>query len=252
MFRRRTKRADRPDNDAAADGASGSDAVVEAREPDSEQVGEEHGPWDSTEVPDPPEGGDGMLDLGSVRVPIPDGAQIQVEVEPTGTVSSVHLVTEDGRITVAAFAAPRSAGLWREVAAELAQGLRADEAQVSIEDGPWGREVLGVNQAGAIRFLGADGPRWMVRCVAAGPDAAATALGETARQVLRETVVVRGDEPLPVRTALAVTIPPVLAEQLALLRQQAAEQAVEQAGQVGGGYSAMQELTNRPGSEPSR
>jgi hypothetical protein len=192
----------------------------------------EHGPWDSSEVDEVAEGEpDGLLDLGSVRIPIVEGSQIQVEMEDSGVLRSVHLITEDGRITVAAFAAPRSAGLWREVAAELAQGLRADQAQVTVGEGPWGREVLGVSPTGAMRFLGADGPRWMVRCVAAGPPSTADALLETAREVLRDTVVVRGDEPLPVRTALPVTLPEVLAQQLEAARQQAAAQLATEADQ---------------------
>ena len=35
-------------------------------------------------------------------------------------------------------------GQWREVAGELADTLRNDNATVSIEDGPWGRELYGV------------------------------------------------------------------------------------------------------------
>lgn len=203
------------------------------------------GPWDSSEV-DPPEDGDGRLDLGSVRVPMPEGGQVQVEMEVSGAVRSVHLVTADGRITVAAFAAPRSPGQWREVAAELSQGLRADQAQVTVEDGPWGREVLGIGPAGAMRFLGVDGPRWMVRCVAAGPASTVSALAVTAREVLADTVVVRGDEPLPVRTTLPVTLPAVLAEQLEGARAQAVEQAArsaaeQQTGDPAGGASALQQ-----------
>ena len=203
------------------------------------------GPWDSSEV-DPPQDGDGRIDLGSVRVPVPEGAQIQVEMETSGEVRSVHLVVETGRITVAAFAAPRSPGQWREVAAELAQGLRADQAQVTVEDGPWGREVLGVGPAGAMRFLGVDGPRWMVRCVAAGPASTVAALAETAREILADTVVVRGDEPLPVRTTLSVPLPEVLAQQLEGARAQAAEQAARAAdeqhtGDPAGGASALQQ-----------
>lgn len=212
------------------------------------------GPWDSSEV-DPPAEGDGRIDLGSVRVPVPDGGQIQVEMETSGEVRSVHLVVEAGRITVAAFAAPRSPGQWREVAAELAQGLRADQAQVTVEDGPWGREVLGVGPAGAMRFLGTDGPRWMVRCVAAGPASTEAALAEIAREILADTVVVRGDEPLPVRTTLPVTLPEVLAQQLEGARAQAAEQAAraadeQQTGDPAGGASAMQQAQSGVPGQP--
>lgn len=248
MFGRRGKKdAERgPEVDLVEDG----DVDLEDGDVDLED-GDVAGPWDSSEV-DPPADGDGRLDLGSVRVPVPEGGQIQVEMEPSGAVRSVHLVVGPGRITVAAFAAPRSPGQWREVAAELAQGLRADQARVTVEDGPWGREVLGIGPGGAMRFLGVDGPRWMVRCVAAGPASTVAALAVTAREVLADTVVVRGDEPLPVRTTLPVTLPEVLAQQLEGARAQAAEQAARSAaeqetGDPAGGASALQQVQ---GGEP--
>lgn len=223
MFGRRSKKDEgTPRVDSAAEEDLAGDDHTNEDLANEDEGG--RGPWDSSEV-DPPEDGDGRLDLGSVRVPVPEGSQIQVEMEISGAVRAVHLVVEAGRITVAAFAAPRSSGQWREVAAELAQGLRADQSQVTIEDGPWGREVLGVGSSGALRFLGVDGPRWMVRCVAVGPLATAEPLAEAARDVLSDTVVVRGDEPLPVRTALPVTLPELLAQQLEAARLQAVEQA---------------------------
>ena len=60
-----------------------------------------------------------------------------------GVPSAVWVVTPNGRFTIAAYAAPKTPGLWREVATELADSLRKDVAKVSIEDGPWGREVVG-------------------------------------------------------------------------------------------------------------
>ncbi|MCQ4122269.1 DUF3710 domain-containing protein [Rhodococcus tibetensis] len=171
------------------------------------------------------------LDLGSVLVPMPQGAQLQVEMAPDGSPQAVHLVTQHGRVTVAAYAAPKSPGQWREVAGDLAESLRGDNAAVSIENGPWGREVVAVTPNADLRFIGVDGYRWMVRCVVAGPSGANTAdsdLVATARAILRDTVVKRGTEPHPVRTPLPVVLPQVLAEQLAAAHQQ--QLAQQQAG----------------------
>ena len=182
--------------------------------------GSADGPYDESEV-DVAEGeGDGRLDLGSVRLPLVEGAQIQVELEESGDLRALHLLTEVGRITVAAFAAPRTEGMWREVVGELAQSLKDDGAVVRFEDGLWGREVVGVGEAATLRFIGVDGPRWMVRCVAAGPEETQEPLTELARSVLQDTVVVRGVEPMPVRTPLPVALPAVLAQQLEQARQQ--------------------------------
>ncbi|MGW0025120.1 DUF3710 domain-containing protein [Rhodococcus sp. NPDC003383] len=163
------------------------------------------------------------LDLGSVLVPIPPGGQIQVEMAQNGAPQAVHLVTQYGRITVTAYAAPKSPGQWREVAGELADTLRNDNATVSIEDGPWGRELHGVTPNADLRFIGVDGYRWMIRCVVAGPSGAVAAnapLVEIARAVVADTVVRRGTDPHPVRTPLPVVLPKALAEQLAAAAQQ--------------------------------
>ena len=188
----------------------------------------EGGPWDVTEVEGDTQDPATVLDLGSVRVPMPAGAQVQVEMTDQGGVRSVHVGLPAGRITVAAFAAPRSPGQWREVAGELAAQLRADGSEVAIQDGPWGREVLGTTATTAMRFVGVDGPRWMVRCVVASAPDAADDLAATAREVLAETVVSRGAEPLPVRTPLPVVLPEPLVEQLRAAQAQAAQQAAAQ------------------------
>ncbi|MBF6128743.1 DUF3710 domain-containing protein [Nocardia brasiliensis] len=165
---------------------------------------------------------DQRLDLGSVILPVPQGGQLQVEMTPDGAPQAVHLATEHGRITVAAYAAPKSAGQWRTVAADLADSLRKDGSRVAVETGPWGRELLAVTDGADLRFIGVDGPRWMVRLVAAGPSGAAndgSPLVAAARAILRETVIRRGDDPLPVREPLPVVLPQELAEQLAAAHQ---------------------------------
>ena len=195
---------------------------------------ESEGPYDITEIDsdDPTTGRDGQrLDLGSVLVPMPTGGQLQVEMAPNGSPQAVHLVTEHGRITVAAYAAPKSPGQWREVVAELAQSLRDDNSAVSVENGPWGRELAAVTANMDLRFIGVDGPRWMVRCVVAGPSGSTAAnapLVAIARDILRDTVVNRGSEPHPVRTPLPVVLPQVLAEQLAAAHEQQLAAAQQQ------------------------
>jgi hypothetical protein len=181
------------------------------------------GPFEIEDFDDPEVATVGRLDLGSVLIPLPAAGQVQVELSPTGVPSTVWVVTPNGRFTIAAYAAPKSAGLWREVATELAESLRKDSAQVSIETGPWGREVVG-SAAGALRFIGVDGYRWMVRCVVNGSHESVAALVVEARSALADTVVRRGDTPLPVRTPLPVQLPEPMAAQLAAAAEQAAQQ----------------------------
>ncbi|MEU4313700.1 DUF3710 domain-containing protein [Nocardia sp. NPDC024068] len=212
-------------------GAAYSDAYDAAiDDPDTEP--HRRGPYDYDDVAEVLENfADTRLDLGSVIVPVPPGGQLQVEMTPQGTPQAVHLATEHGRITVAAYAAPKSKGQWRTVAADLAESLRKDNARVSVEKGPWGRELVAATEGADLRFIGVDGYRWMIRLVAAGPSgstAAGSPLVAAARQVLSETIIRRGTDALPVREPLPVVLPQQLAEQLTAAHQQQAEQQAQQ------------------------
>jgi hypothetical protein len=192
------------------------------------------GPFDIDDFDDAATAAQGRLDLGSVLIPMPEAGQVQVELTEVGVPSAVWVVTPNGRFTIAAYAAPKTAGLWREVATELADSLRKDVPKVSIEDGPWGREVVGVSkaeqnqQAGVVRFIGVDGYRWMIRCVVNGPQDKIAPLADEARNALADTVIRRGDTPLPVRTPLPVQLPEPMAAQLRAAAEQAAQQQAQQ------------------------
>ncbi|GAB0106241.1 DUF3710 domain-containing protein [Nocardia sp. JMUB6875] len=234
-----------------------SDEYVEEEFDEEPARGPQTGPFDYEDVAKRLEAiAEQRLDLGSVIVPVPPGGQLQVEMTPDGTPQAVHLATQHGRITVAAYAAPKTSGQWRSVAADLADTLRKDGATVSVVQGPWGRELHAVTQGADLRFIGVDGYRWMVRLVAAGPTGAAddnSPLVSAARAVLSETVVRRGDEPLPVREPLPVVLPQELADQLAAAHQQqlAAQQQAMQAQMAAmqGGPAFQPE---QPPTEPRR
>ncbi|MEV3904153.1 DUF3710 domain-containing protein [Mycobacterium sp. NPDC050551] len=213
------KRKSRDDIEAESSEAA---AAAEAAEAELE------GPFDIDDFDDPAVAEQGRLDLGSVLIPMPAAGQVQVELNEGGVPSAVWVVTPNGRFTVAAYAAPKSTGLWREVAGELADSLRKDSAEVRIQDGPWGREVVGT-ASGVVRFIGVDGYRWMIRCVVNGVAESVDALAEEARTALRDTVVRRGDTPLPVRTPLPIQLPEPMAAQL---RAAAAAQSGEQQPQA--------------------
>lgn len=169
------------------------------------------GPYDEA---DAPHDDVSRLDLGSMLLPMPDDTQLQVEVDEAGPVRAVHLRTALGQLTVTPFAAPRSGGLWAEVAAEIASQSRGDGTAVEELRGAWGREVHVVTEHTTLRYVGVDGPRWLLRGVAAGPDQSHQELVELLYDVLRETVVVRGAEALPPRSPLPITLPEPMAAQV--------------------------------------
>jgi hypothetical protein len=199
--------------------------------PDADDAGDGDldGPYDIEDFDDESVATVGRLDLGSVLIPLPDAGQVQVELSQQGVPSAVWVMTPNGRFTIAAYAAPKSASLWRDVATELADSLRKDVARVSIQDGRWGREVVGSPDgsqpdAGVVRFIGVDGYRWMIRCVINGPADKVDLLADEARKALSDTVVRRGETPLPVRTPLPVELPEPMANQLRAAAEQAAAQ----------------------------
>ncbi|MBB4904929.1 DUF3710 domain-containing protein [Actinophytocola algeriensis] len=169
------------------------------------------GPHDEADAPD-----DGLnrLDLGSVRLPVPDGAQLQVEMDQNRAVRAVHVVTPVGQLTVNAYAAPKSGGLWREVCGELAEQLRGDGAKVRSSAGEWGQELVAALGEVSLRFIGVDGPRWMLRGVVAGPPDLADQSTHALYDLVRGTVVVRGTQPMPVRTPLPIELPPSIAQHI--------------------------------------
>ncbi len=212
-------------DDAGADPDGGTDAEGVAGDTDEGDAGDgrSDGPYDVSEAPD-----DGLarMDLGSIRLPVPDGSQVQVEMDQASqTVRAVHVVTGYGQVTVTAYAAPRSGGLWREVSQELADQLRSDGARVTLGRGEWGMELSAVVNDVALRFVGVDGPRWMLRGVIAGPQSEAATAPDVLRSIVRSTVVDRGADPMPVRTPLPITLPEAVAAHVAgQARQQQGQQ----------------------------
>jgi hypothetical protein len=202
------RRSGRPEADAYHAYDEDRDAAITG---DVFDVPEAWGPYDESEAPD-----DGVprLDLGCVRMPVPADSQLQVEVDPSGPVRAVHVVTPSGQVTVSAYAAPRSGGLWREVCGELAGELREQGAVVRSSAGAWGQELVAAMNDLTLRFIGVDGPRWMLRGVVAGPAHLAEQATATLHELIGGTVVVRGTAPMPVRTPLTIQLPPAIAEHI--------------------------------------
>jgi hypothetical protein len=173
--------------------------------------GYDEGPYDEADAPD-----DGLarLDLGSVRLPLPPDAQVQVEMDPEGPLRAVHVLTPNGRFTIGAYAAPRSGTLWPEISRELAEQLHGDGARVRRENGEWGTELVAFVNEVLLRFVGVDGPRWMLRAVSAGAKETSAKAAEELRDIVRGTIVVRGDQPMPVRTPLPFELPEQIAQHI--------------------------------------
>lgn len=193
------------------------------------------GPFDIEDFDDDVVATQGRHDLGAVLIPQNDTAELAVEVNQQGVPTMVWMVTPNGRYNVTAYAAPKTGSLWREVATEVADSLRKETSQVSIEDGPWGREVVGLMTNGpepvVMRFIGVDGYRWMIRGAAIGAPDNAKSIAQDLRTALADTVVRRGDTPQPVRNMLPLQLSEALVDRLRARAEQMVAETVQQVGE---------------------
>lgn len=162
------------------------------------------GPWDVSAVTDR----DGYLQLGSLWVPALEGLMFTFEMDQSQSqVTAVQVVRGDSTMQVQAFAAPRSSGLWDEIRAEIAGGVRERGATVTEQEGDLGTELFVEVDGSAMRFIGVDGPRWFLRGVLSGAAAADEQAAAPLREVFERIVVDRGQEPMGPRELLSLALP---------------------------------------------
>jgi hypothetical protein len=179
----------------------------------TDDAGPDIGPYDISEAPDGVE----RLDLGSLHIPAIDGVEVRVQADPDGQVQQVVLVYGESALQLGVFAAPRSEGIWVDVRSEIRKSLFDDGVAVEEIDGEYGVElrarVRTPDGLTDLRFVGVDGPRWMVRGVYQGKAALDPAAAEPLLECLHGLVVDRGKEAKPVREPLALRLPREVADQ---------------------------------------
>ena len=166
------------------------------------------GPFDVT---DAPEDGVTRADLGALRVPVGEGIDLSIEVNQAQQVVSATLTSANGSMQLGVYAAPRNEGIWDDVRVALAESMRAQKGIATERpDGTWGPELTGTvpGERGRVpvRMVGIDGPRWLLRATLLGA-AADPAKAQPLEDVLRQVVVVRGNEPLPVGEPVPLQLP---------------------------------------------
>lgn len=171
------------------------------------------GPYDISEVDDEVQ----RLDLGSLHIPAVAEVEVRVQADPQGVIQQVVLVHGDNALQLGVFAAPRSEGIWDEVREEIRQSLLRDGASAQEVVGEYGTElhaqVRTPDGPTNLRFVGVDGPRWMVRGVFQGPAATDPASSGPLAECLEGLVVDRGQEAKPVREPLPLRLPREMADQ---------------------------------------
>lgn len=259
MFGRRRKKRDeqteRTGTEAAPqrEGAAGAVSFGNEVEPEKPVKGpakeaDRHratGPWDSEE--DFPEAK--RMDLGSMLVPMEQGTEIQVNVAQDAQgkqkIIGVTLVRGKSALQVQPFAAPKSSGLWDEMREELREQVTKQGGKAEEHDGTFGPELKalipvkgrktedGRQLAQRVRFIGVDGPRWVLRGVIRGDGASKPETMAEIEQLFAGIVVVRGDQPVPPSELLPITVPKQIQEQMAQAARTRAAQQAAQRGNAG-------------------
>jgi hypothetical protein len=160
-----------------------------------------------------------IIDFGAIKLPnVNRNLSIKVELEEdTRRLVALTLQTETSMLQVSLFSAPKNSTVWQEVLEVLTTSLESQSAQVTPVVGSFGRELMvamqvpnleGGSALQHIRFIGVDGPRWLLRGSITGD--ALSNLTEQAEieRIYRSIVVDRGAEALPPRELVPLTMPP--------------------------------------------
>jgi hypothetical protein len=197
--------------DWPVDEPAGEDLYPGDQYPDDEAAEHGAGPWDSRE----PYPQAHRIDLGSLLIPVNPGQEVQLNVAGEQIVAA-SVTSSDGSLQVQAFAAPKSGGLWEDVRAEIATEIRSLGGFAQEAEGAFGTELQARvptepgnpgSELQPARYLGVDGPRWLLRGTISGPAAGDAGLAGSLEEVFAGIVVVRGDHPAPPRDLLAIELP---------------------------------------------
>ncbi|MQA83628.1 MAG: DUF3710 domain-containing protein [Streptosporangiales bacterium] len=185
----------------------GSEDFEESEVPEERQ----EGPWDVDEPAPDIE----RVDLGALRVPVGPDLEVQANIVDDQVIAATVL-HEQSALQIQALAAPKSTGIWADVRREVVRDLQGADGSAEEVEGEFGTELRGrvptdMPDRGVVplpaRFVGVDGPRWLLRGVFTGPAAESADAAGRLEEVFRGIVVVRGDAPMPPHTLLELRLP---------------------------------------------
>jgi hypothetical protein len=197
------------------------------------------------------------IDLGSVILTAVSGSELRLQVaEETGEIVSAMLVIEtvvnegfaelspveppaeppasanlkpqaySSALELAAYAAPRSGGLWAELRDEISRSATEAGGTASLGEGPFGVELIrlipvttpdGEEGYQPSRMWVAEGPRWLLRGIVYGQAAieedADSPVVADVLSAFRQVIVRRGDEPMAPGDLLPLSMPTNLSQE---------------------------------------
>lgn len=204
MFRRRGRAQD--EARVQHDSSAAEPAEPAAPEDDTGRPPRPNGPFDESEI-DLERARADRVDLGGLLVPTGTDLKLQLQVdEKSGRATSAMVVLGDAAVQLIPVAAPRSSGLWEQTKLQVLADARRRGGTVEEAAGPFGTEVRivlpvttadGKKAVQPSRITGIDGPRWMLRVTFLGSATTKPDVFSRLVQVVRDTVVIRGQAPMP-------------------------------------------------------
>ncbi len=195
-------------------GARGADQTAAAPEPIEVTGPRADGPFDVLERP--VENLEEYIDLGTLLVKIRPGIEVQLPTE-NDAVTAVLIATEGSAVELRPFAGNSSGGTWEGVRTELRAEVEKRNGTFEEVEGPFGTELLAKFPATAAdgtaaiqpaRFIGIEGPRWVVRATILGAAGLESTPDGVFMDIVREVRVRRGEEPRILRETLPLILPP--------------------------------------------
>lgn len=144
-----------------------------------------------------------------------EGMDLRLEIEEESQrVLAISVAFNQSTLQLQAFAAPKSEGLWHEVRGQIASGVAAQGGIVEERIGSFGPELIAqlpatdaTSPRRYTRFIGVDGPRWMLRGTIGGAAITDPASASYIEGIFKSLVVERGTEALPPRDLLSLKFP---------------------------------------------
>jgi hypothetical protein len=174
------------------------------------------GPWDRSETTADADD-ETYIDLGGLVVKGEPGLELRLQVdEATSSVVAVMLAAPDSGLEVRAFAAPRKAGIWDDVRADIAAEAERRGGTSSESAGEFGTEIKvvvpvriseGRSATQASRIVGVEGPRWLLRGTFLGRSASEADPEGMIESAFRSVIVVRGEGPMSPREVIPLQMP---------------------------------------------
>ncbi|XCB29992.1 DUF3710 domain-containing protein [Arcanobacterium hippocoleae] len=151
--------------------------------------------------------------MGALWLPVIPEAKLQFSTDSQQNILGVVYVLGDSALQLQPFAAPKSYGIWDEVRLDMRTSIAQQGGSSQEMTGRFGKELSAMmplpdsKNFAPHRFLGVDGPRWLLRATLYGRAGADSKAAEPLLQILQNVVVNRGSVPLVPRSLLPLTLP---------------------------------------------